>query len=79
MLRNLSLSAVHVDWDNTLALVDCQNLRKPELSNLTYDVEPSFEQFVAMLSSPRLEYSNVSEYCPERRTGPAPPVRDPRR
>ena len=73
-LRDLSLSAVHIDWDDTLALVGFQNLRKLELKNLTYDVGPSFEQFAAMLSSsPHLECLDVSGFCPEHSTGPDPP------
>lgn len=72
-LRDLSLSAVHVDWDD--ALVCYQNLRRLEIKNMTYDVGPSFEQFAAMLSSsPRLEYLDVSGYCPQHHTGPAPPA-----
>ena len=71
-LRDLSLSAVHVDWDDASA--GYQNLRKLELNNLTYDVEPSFEQFAAMLSSsPRLEHLDVSGFCPNHHTAPAPP------
>ena len=69
-LREVSLSAVHVDWND--ASVGCQNLRKLELTSLTYDVGPSFEQFAAILSSsPRLEYLDVSGLCPEHHTGPA--------
>ncbi|KAF9648049.1 hypothetical protein BDM02DRAFT_2427725 [Thelephora ganbajun] len=72
-LRDLSLSAVHIDWDD--ASVGYQNLRKLEIINQTYDVGPSFEQFAAMLaSSPRLEYLDVSGFCPEHHTGPAPPA-----
>jgi len=72
-LRGLSLSAVHVDWDD--ALVGYQNLCKLEINNITYDVGPSFEQFAAILSSsPRLEYLDVSGFCPEHYTGPAPPA-----
>lgn len=72
-LRDLSLSAVHVDWDD--ASVCYQDLCKLEIKNITYDVGPSFEQFAAMLSSsPRLEYLDVSGYCPEHYTGPAPPA-----
>ena len=68
-LREVSLSAVHVDWND--ASVGCQNLRKLELTSLTYDVGPSFEQFAAILSSsPRLEYLDVSGLCPEHHTGP---------
>jgi hypothetical protein len=48
-LRDMSLSAVHIDWDDASA--SYQNLRKLEMNNLTYDVGPSFEQFAAMLSS----------------------------
>ena len=70
-LRALSLSAVHVDWD---ALVGYQNLRKLELNNITYDVGPSFEQFAATISSlPRLEYLDVSGFCPEHHTALPPP------
>ena len=72
-LRDLSLSAVHIDWDD--AFVCYQNLRKLEINNITHDVGPSFEQFAAMLSSsPRLEYLDVSGFCPEHHTGPAPPA-----
>ena len=72
-LRDLSLSGVHVDWDD--ASGGYQNLCKLEINNLTYDVGPSFEQFAAMLSSsPRLEYLDVSGFCPEHHTGPAPPA-----
>ena len=72
-LCDLSLSAVHIDWDD--ASVTYQNLRKLEINNITYDVGPSFEQFAAMLSSsPRLEYLDVSGFCPEHYTGPAPPA-----
>jgi len=72
-LRDLSLSAVHVDWDD--ASGSYQNLRKLEMNNLTYDVGPSFEQFAAMISSsPRLEYLDVSGFYPEHHTGPAPPA-----
>lgn len=72
-LRDLSLSAVHVDWDD--ALVCYQNLRRLEVKNITCDVGPSFEQFAAMLcSSPRLEYLDVSGYCPEHHTRFAPPA-----
>ena len=68
-LTELSLSAVHVDWDE--ASVGCQNLRKLKITNQTYDVGPSFEQFAAMLSSsPRLEHLDVSGFCPEHHTGP---------
>jgi hypothetical protein len=72
-LREVSLSAVHVDWND--ASVGYQNLRKLEITNQTYDVGPTFEQFAAMLSSsPRLEYLDVSGFCPEGHTGPAPPA-----
>ena len=68
-LAELSLSAVHVDWDE--ASVGCQNLRKLKITNQTYDVGPSFEQFAAMLSSsPRIEHLDVSGFCPEHHTGP---------
>ena len=68
-LTDLSLSAVHVDWDE--ASVGFQNLRKLKVTNQTYDVGPSFEQFAAMLSSsPHLEYLDVSGFCPEHHTGP---------
>ena len=72
-LRNLSLSAVHVDWEDVS--VSFRNLRMLELNNLTYDVGPSFEQFATILSSsPRLEYLDVSGFCPEHSTAPEPPV-----
>ena len=72
-LRDLSLSSVHIDWDN--ASGGYRNLRKLELKKLTYDVGPSCEQFAVMLSSsPRLESLDVSGFCPERHTGPAPPA-----
>jgi hypothetical protein len=72
-LRDLCLSAVHIDWDDASA--GYQNLRKLEMNNLTHDVGPSFEQFAAMLSSsPRLEYLDVCGFCPQHHTGPAPPA-----
>ena len=70
-LRNLSLSGVHVNWDD--ASFCYQNLRRLEINNITYDVGPSFEQFAAMLSSsPRLECLDVSGFCPEHHTEPGP-------
>ena len=70
-LRHVSLCSVHVDWND--ASVGFQNLRKLEIKNQTYDVGASFEQFAALLSSsPRLEYLDVSGFCPEHHTGPAP-------
>jgi len=71
-LRDVSLSAVHVDWND--ASVCYQNLRKLEITNQTHDVGPSFEEFAAMLSSsPQLESLNVCGFCPEWHTAPAPP------
>jgi hypothetical protein len=71
-LHELSLFAVHVDWKD--ASVCYQNLRKLEIKNQTHDVGPTFEQFAAILaSSPRLEYLDVSGFCPEDHTEPAPP------
>ena len=68
-LRELSLSAVHVDWDD--ASVCFQNIRKLELKNQTHDAGPSFEEFAAILSSsPRLEYLDVFGFCPEHHTDP---------
>ena len=70
-LHDLSLSGVHVDWDDILA--SYRNLCKLELKNLAFDVAPSFKQFAEMLSSsPRLEYLDVSGFCPEHHTEPAP-------
>ena len=70
-LRDLSLSAVHIDWNDASA--GYQNLRKLELTNQTYDVAPSYDEFAAMLSSsPRLEYLDVSGFCPEDHTGVPP-------
>ena len=72
-LRDLSLSAVHVDWNDAPA--SYRSLRKLELRNLAYDTGPSFEQFGAMLSSsPRLEYLDVSGFCPEPEGDPEIPV-----
>lgn len=72
-LRDLSLSAVHVDWDDLC--VGFRNLRKLELKNQTNDVGPSFEQFAAMLSSsPQLEHLDIFGFCPEHHTRPAFPV-----
>jgi hypothetical protein len=74
-LRDLSLSAVRIDWDDAVA--SYQNLRRLELKNLTFDTGPSFEQFGTMLSaSPRLESLNVSGFCPEPEGNPAIPVVD---
>jgi hypothetical protein len=68
-LRELSMSAVHVDWDD--ASVCFQNLRKLEINNQTHDAGPSFEEFAEILSSsPRLEYLDVSGFCPEHHTDP---------
>jgi hypothetical protein len=62
-LRDMSLSAVRIDWDDASA--SYQNLRKLEMNNLAHNVGPSFEQFAAMLSSsPRLEYLDVSGFFP---------------
>lgn len=72
-LRDLSLSAVHVDWDR--ASVSYRDLRKLELKNLTFDTGPSFEQFNMMLSSsPCLECLDVSGFCPEPEWGSVVPV-----
>ena len=63
-LREASLFAVHVDWNDANACF--RNLRRLEIMNQAYDVGPSFEQFAAMLcSSPQLEYLNVTGFCPE--------------
>lgn len=68
-LRDVSLYAVHVDWNV------CQNLRKLEITNQTHDVGPSFEEFATMLSSsPRLECLSVYGFCPEHHTVPALPA-----
>jgi hypothetical protein len=70
--RELSLSAVHVNWDDTS--VCYQNLRKLELKNQTHDAGPSFEELAEILSSsPRLEYLDVSGFCPEHHTDPRSP------
>jgi hypothetical protein len=75
-LRELSLSAVHVDWDDASDAFVChRNFRKLELKNQTYDGGQSFEEFPAILSSsPRLEYLDASGFCPEHHTGPDPPA-----
>lgn len=71
-LRDLSLSAIPVDWNG--GLNGCQNLRKIKINNLPRDVAPSFEQFANFLSlSPRLEYLDVSGYCPWGHSLPPPP------
>jgi len=70
-LRDLSLSAVHIDWND--AYTGYQNLRKLEINNQPYDVGPSYEEFAAILSSsPRLEYLDVSGFCPDDHTGVPP-------
>ena len=64
-LRNLSLSGVHVEWNDTL--VGFRNLRKLVINNLACDVTPSFKEFAAMLTSaPRLEHLNVNWFYPGR-------------
>ena len=68
-LRELSMAAVHVDWDD--ASVCYQNLRKSEPNNQTHDAGPSFEEFAEILSSsPQLAYLDVSSFCPEHHTDP---------
>jgi hypothetical protein len=75
-LRNLSLCAVHVDWND--ALGSYQNLRKLELINFPYNIAPSFEEFAEILSfSPRLEYLDVSGFLPKHHLGPTPTGQDP--
>lgn len=68
-LRDLSLSAIPVNWNG--GLNGCQNLRKIKINNLPEEIAPSFEEFATFLSfSPRLEYLDVSGYCPRRHTLP---------
>ena len=75
-LRDLSLTGVHVDWDDFLA--GYRTLRKLELKNLAFNVAPSFEQFAEILSSsPRLEHLDVSGFCPEHHPEPPPGAPDP--
>lgn len=70
-LRDLALSAVHVDWEDIS--VGFQNLRELRLNNLPLDIGPSSKVFAAMLSSsPRLECLDVSGFCPKRHTGSVP-------
>ena len=75
-LRDLSLTGVHIDWDDASAVY--RNLRKLELKNLAFNVAPSFEQFAEILSSsPRLEHLDVSGFCPEHHPEPPPGAPDP--
>ena len=71
-LSDLSLSAVHIDWDNSSDWF--KNLRKLEIKNQTHDVVPTFEQFATMLSDAhRLECLDVSGFCPDYDTRPINP------
>ena len=62
-LREVTLSAVHVDWASTAT--SFRDLRKLEIKNQHYEVGPTFEQFSALLAaSPRLEFLDVTGYYP---------------
>ena len=57
-LREVSLSAVHVDW--TSAAISFRDLRKLEIKNQHYEVGPTFKQFSALLAvSLRLKFLDV--------------------
>ena len=73
-LRDLTLSGVHVSWND--AYCRFQNLHKLEIKNQTDDVGSSFQQFADMISSsPLLECLDISGFCPEHHTGPPPQPR----
>ena len=78
MLRDLSLSGIHVGWNDIYGRV--HNLRKLVIKNQTHGVEPTFQEFADMLSSsPRLKCLDISGFCPRHHSGPLPPhVRKPR-
>jgi len=64
-LREVSLSAIHVDWTPAVT-TSFRNLRKMEIKNQPNGIGPSVEQFAELAAaSPRLETLDVSGYCPD--------------